>query len=175
MEKKILEDTNHLIIALGETVVVSDEEPEPAERPSLIASGTDAVDEDNPLQRCKRPATHIMLNHMDSLHERKNGKRDIQETKKLRLVSAAEQVTSPITGLKSDVWTAIVPDGFSKYADRKLANFVLCNTCFHNEATKERCQINIGISKSTSNVKQHLLTYHKEHYEIYLQTKSRER
>ena len=71
-------------------------------------------------------------------------------------------------GLKSLIWSSL-PAGFSKYHQTKAshANIIICETCVSSPSTSH-CEIDYGASKSTSNIKSHVSTHHKQEYDAFL-------
>ena len=69
------------------------------------------------------------------------------------------------SGRRSNIWKAL-PKGFSTYsshANANLKHIVVCNTCMDNELF-EQAEINYGKTMSTTNIKNHVHSHHKDVY-----------
>ena len=105
--------------------------------------------------------------------ESPNKKRAVEEKP---LVIPNEQLTAqqrlqtlrrvPVkSGKRSNIWKAL-PKGFSTYsshANANLKHIVVCNTCMDKELF-EQAEINYGKTMSTTNIKNHVHSHHKDVY-----------
>ena len=72
-----------------------------------------------------------------------------------------------VTDMKSKIWSAL-PDGFSKYKNPILSEYIVCNSCFKENKTKGTSEIQYGKDKSTTNIKQHVQRFHDKDYDAFL-------
>jgi hypothetical protein len=65
--------------------------------------------------------------------------------------------------------------GFSKYPISKtqFQHLVICDKCASSTAIAVHCEIDYGLSKSTSNIMSHVQTHHKSEYDTFLLNKTK--
>ena len=85
------------------------------------------------------------------------------EDSSLARVNGDPSRRSKVTGKKSAVWS-IMPLGFSSYHDQSLSQYVVCNTCVADEKFS-RAEINYGKDKSTTNVQNHMHSFHSQYHD----------
>ena len=76
--------------------------------------------------------------------------------------------------VKSLIWRSLNL-GFSKYPISKqgFQHLVICEKCASCADTAVHCEIDYGLSKSTSNIKSHVAAHHKTEYDAFLLNKSK--
>jgi hypothetical protein len=73
--------------------------------------------------------------------------------------------------MKSAIWKSLSL-GFSKYSGDRFPVIIICEQCASNIETIQFCEIDYGVSKSTSNIKSHVCARHKREYDQFLLLKA---